>query len=310
MDLGTSKPLPIQLSKALPFKTALGARKKAASKWPQATSSKPTKKLSQYNIPLLVEEPDVGKDLFDHSSITQFYRIRNPENGLCAPSPAFNHPSLLPSKVFTDYIIAESAHVSVIKPALQPNFPEHSVVDNHSQVFPPRFHYEILSMYAPTEVPLTNMNILLDGSIISIGILNLLPTSGGSIGLASTNPTANPLLDPNYYATHTDRAVMRAAMRKNMSTFETSEGRAIVAKEVPPAGLPALTSKSTDAESDACVQRWAVSFYHSVGTVSMGRVVHAECRVKAVAGLRVVDAKVVPTPISARYMFVVYALVE
>ncbi|KAL9137814.1 MAG: hypothetical protein Q9175_000986 [Cornicularia normoerica] len=292
------------------LKTTMTRKLISISMASMATSSKPTKKLSQYNIPLLVEEPDVGKDLFDHSSITQYYRIRNPENGLCAPSPAFNHPSLLPSKVFTDYIIAESAHVSVIKPALQPNFPEHSVVDNHSQVFPPRFHYEILSMYAPTEVPLTNMNILLDGSIISIGILNLLPTSRGSIGLASTNPTADPLIDTNYYATHTDRAVMRAAMRRTISMFETSEGRAIVAKSVPPVGLPALTSKSTDAESDACVQRWAVSFYHSVGTVSMDRVVHAECRVKAVAGLRVVDARVVPTPISARYMFVVYALAE
>lgn len=78
--------------------------------------------------------------------------------------------------------------------------------------------------------------------------MNLLPTSRGSVALASTDPAADPVIDPNYYATHTDRAVMCAAMRRNMSAFETSEGQAIVVEEDPTAGFPPLTSKSTDAE--------------------------------------------------------------
>ena len=269
----------------------------------------PADELKKHHIPLLVEAPDVGKNLFDHGSLTQFYRIRNPENGLCAPSPNFNHPTYLEGFP-TDYIIAESVPNSVIKSALQVDFPEHSVTDNHPHLFPPRSHYEILPMYAPTEVPLTNMNIPLDGSIISIGIINLLPTSRGSITLTSTDPAAAPLFDPNYYATHTDRAVMRAAMRRNMSAFETPEGQAIIVEEVPPAGFPPLTSKSTDAELDARVRRCGGTFYHTAGTASMGRVVDAECRVKGVAGLRVVDASVIPTPISAHFMVAVYALAE
>ena len=269
----------------------------------------PANELKRHNVPLIVEAPDVGKNLFDHCSLTQFYRIRNPENGLCAPSPNFSHPTYLEGFP-TDYIIAESAPDSVIKSALQVDFPEHSITDNHPHLFPPRSHYEILPMYAPTEVPLTNMNIPLDGSIISIGIINLLPTSRGSIALASTDPATDPLFDPNYYATHTDRAVMRAAMRRNMSAFETPEGQAIIVEEVPPAGFPPLTSKSTDAELDARVRRCGGTFYHTAGTASMGRVVDAECQVKGVAGLRVVDASVMPTPISAHFMVAVYALAE
>ena len=269
----------------------------------------PADELKKHHIPLLVEAPDVGKNFFDHGSLTQFYRIRDPENGLCAPSSNFNHPTYLEGFP-TDYIIAESAPNAVIKSALQVDFPEDSVTDNHPHLLPPRSHYEILPMYAPTEVPLTNMNIPLDGSIISIGIINLLPTSRGSIALSSTDPAADPLFNPNYYATHTDRAVMRAAMRRNMSAFETPEGQAIIVEEVPPAGFPPLTSKSTDAELDARVRRCGGTFYHTAGTASMGRVVDAECRVKGVAGLRVVDASVMPTPISAHFMVAVYALAE
>ena len=103
---------------------------------------------------------------------------------------------------------------------------------------------------------------------------------------------------------------MRTALRRNMSAFETPEGQAIVAEDFPPAGFPALTSKSTDAELDARIRRCGGSIYHPAGTASMGQVVDTECRVKGVAGLRVVDASVLPTPISAAYMVAVYALAE
>ena len=269
----------------------------------------PANELKKHNIPLLVELPDVGKNFNDHSSITQFYRIRNPENGLCAPSPAFNHPSYLEGFP-TDYIIAESAPISALKHALQLDSPDQSVTGTDPCLFPPRSHYEILPMYAPTEVPLTNMNIPLDGSVISIGIIGLLPTSRGSVTLASTNPKEDPLINPNYYATHFDRAVLRAAMRRKMTAFETPEGQAVIVEEIPPAGFPALTSKSTDDELDARVRRCAGTFYHTAGTASMGRVVDTECKVNGTSGLRIVDASVVPTPISAHYMVMVYALAE
>jgi len=55
----------------------------------------------------------------------------------------------------------------------------------------------------------------------------------------------------------------------------------------------------TDAQLIACVRAKAETIYHPVGTCRMGidadAVVDTECRVKGVAGLRVVDASVMPT---------------
>ena len=269
----------------------------------------PAEELRRHDIPLLIESPGVGQNLCDHCAVTQFYRIRNPERGLCAPSSAFNHPSYLKG-LPTDYIIAESAPSCLLKEALQYDHPNEAIADTHPSLSPPRSHYEFLPMYAPAEVPFTNMNIPLDGSIVSIGILNLLPTSRGHINLASANPLEDPLIDPNYCATVFDRTVLRAAMRRNMSAFETPEAQGVVMEEVPPAGYPALTSQSTDADLDVRVRRTAASFYHAGGTLSMGQVVDTECRVFGAQGLGVVDASVIPTPISAHYMVAIYALAE
>ncbi|KAL8947727.1 MAG: hypothetical protein Q9222_006023 [Ikaeria aurantiellina] len=270
----------------------------------------PKDELEKHGIDQLVDSPEVGKNFSDHPAVTQFYRIKEPEKGLCAPSPQFNHPIYIEGFP-TDYIITESVPESSIVEAIRKDQASatHDVT-SHPHVSPPRSHYEILPMYAPTEVPLTDMNVPFDGSIISIGLINLLPTSRGTVTLASTDPSAHPAIDPNYYATEVDRVILRASMRRNMAAFESPAGQAVVAEEVAPAGFPALTSKSTDEQLDARVMRCAASFYHTAGTASMGKVVDTECRVQGVEALRIVDASVVPTPISAHYMVCIYALAE
>ena len=267
----------------------------------------PADELKKHDIQQLVASPEVGRNLSDHGAITQFYKIRNPELGLCAPHPAFNHPSYADGFP-TDYVITESAPAAAIKEAILAD--EGSVDDHHPHLHPPRSHYELIPMYAPTETPLTDMNIPFDGSIISIGIINCLPTSRGTVSLGSADPAADPLIDPNYWSTNVDRAIIRAALRRNMSAFETLEANAVVVGEVPPKGYPQLTSESTDEEIDARVRRCGSAFFHTAGTASMGKVVDTECRVFEMDALRVVDMSVLPTPVSAHYMVAAYAVAE
>ncbi len=57
----------------------------------------------------------------------------------------------------------------------------------------------------------------------------------------------------------------------------------------------------TDAEIDAWIKKTAETIYHPVAPAAMGAkgdpmaVVDAECRVQGIAGLRVIDASVMPT---------------
>ena len=128
--------------------------------------------------------------------------------------------------------------------------------------------------------------------------------------MASADPTADPLIDPNYYATEADRVVVRAGMRMSMRAFETEPLAQHIAAEVPPAGFPPLSSASSDAELDVRIRRAAATWFHPSGSASMGKVVDTQCRLLGVDRLRVVDASVFPTPIGAHYQVAVYALAE
>lgn len=169
---------------------------------------------------------------------------------------------------------------------------------------------KLLPIYAPTEAPLTNLNIPFDGTCITVGELNLLPTSRGSVRLASDDPSVDPLIDPNYFATEADRVVVRQAMRHTMRAFETPEGQTIVEGEIIPEGFTGLTSKSSDAELDARIKKTAATWFHPAGSAAMGKVVDADLKLIGAQKLRVCDVSVLPCPIGAHYQVASYALAE
>lgn len=83
----------------------------------------------------------------------------------------------------------------------------------------------------------------------------------------------------------------------------------------PPKGMPVLASNSSDESIDARVRAYSEVWHHSGGTVAMGKdtqyaVVDGEFRVHGTELLRVVDASVLPGPISATPQATVYAMAE
>jgi choline dehydrogenase len=128
----------------------------------------------------------------------------------------------------------------------------------------------------------------------TLHVCQLRPASKGHIALKNTDPFSPPLIQPNYLAVESDRAALREGVRIARRIFAQPSFDAYRGPEVSPGA-----HIQTDAEIDAWIARSAETIYHPVGTAKMGTddmaVVDAQLRVRGIAGLRVVDASVMPT---------------
>ncbi len=119
--------------------------------------------------------------------------------------------------------------------------------------------------------------------------------SRGTVRLVSDAPDAPPLLDMNYMSDPDDWTEMRAAVRLTREIFAQKPFDRYRGVELSPG--PEVQS---DADIDAYLRARIESAYHVCGTAAMGResdpaaVVGADLRVHGVAGLRIVDASVIP----------------
>lgn len=119
------------------------------------------------------------------------------------------------------------------------------------------------------------------------------PESRGTVMLASADPDVPPVIDQNYNASENDRRVMREGVRIARRIFAQPAFDEMRGEELAPG-----RQIETDDEIDSYVRSHAEADYHSVGTARMGTdpmaVVDDELRVHGIAGLRVVDASIMP----------------
>ncbi|MEI6096928.1 MAG: GMC family oxidoreductase N-terminal domain-containing protein [Alphaproteobacteria bacterium] len=126
----------------------------------------------------------------------------------------------------------------------------------------------------------------------------LRPRSRGTVRLASADPLAAPLIDPNYWADPYDR---------DMSIRGLKLARQIMRQDALKPFLRAERLPGPDVQTDqdyfnyACAH--AKTDHHPVGTCRMGAdpaaVVDTSLRFNGIAGLRVVDASIMPRLISS-----------
>ena len=127
-------------------------------------------------------------------------------------------------------------------------------------------------------------------------VCQLRPESRGRIGLKSADPADDPAIFANYLSAEEDRRAIREGIRMIRKVAAQSALDPYRTVEFSPGA-----AVETDAEIDAWVRAKGETIYHPVGTCRMGvvgdpmAVVDAQCRVQGVAGLRVVDASVMPT---------------
>ena len=126
----------------------------------------------------------------------------------------------------------------------------------------------------------------------SAHICALRPHARGTVRLASNRPQAAALIDPGFLRDPRDEALMLRAARLLESIVETPA-------LAPWRGARLYPHDGTEAGLLADIRARADTIYHPVGTCKMGTdplaVVDPQLRVRGVAGLRVVDASVMPS---------------
>ena len=132
---------------------------------------------------------------------------------------------------------------------------------------------------------------------ITISACNLQPTSRGTVRLRSAAPDEKPSIAPNYLATDDDREVAADAIR---TTRRLMKQKALE-KYHPAEFLPGPSVGDDDASLAKAAGDIGTTIFHPVGTAKMGAasdanaVVDERLRFHGLAGLRVVDASVMPT---------------
>jgi choline dehydrogenase-like flavoprotein len=130
---------------------------------------------------------------------------------------------------------------------------------------------------------------------VTLNTAYLRPKSRGTVRLASADPAAAPLIDPNYWAEGHDREMAIKGLRLAREIMQQPAMKRYVKAEVLPGGRLETDNELFDY---ACAN--AKTDHHPVGTCRIGAesdsssVVTPNLKLIGMEGLRVVDASVMP----------------
>lgn len=213
----------------------------------------PVRELERHGIPQKVDSPEVGRNLFGHLNVKQFWKLRHPELGGAVGAEKWTNPEYKGGNPL-DYIVCQSTPKEGLKTALV--IDEAGINDEHPLLSSPRSHVETFVQYAA--VNKENPALKPDGTHIQSVVLTILPTSRGSVTLKSWDAKDLPLVDTNSYATEADRYNMREGLRKIQQVFlDTPAGQEMVVEETMAKELTPLKATSSNDELDRRVQQTA-----------------------------------------------------
>jgi len=144
---------------------------------------------------------------------------------------------------------------------------------------------------------------------ITAGVVVLHQKSRGHLALRSTNATDPPRIFLNLFGHPDDLETAKRGIEAARHIYATRPQADLVAMETAPGA-----QLTTDAQLDAYIRATASVTQHPVGTCAMGvgadAVVNPELHVRGLAGLRIVDASVMPTIVGANTNAAVIMIAE
>ncbi|MCG7601056.1 GMC family oxidoreductase N-terminal domain-containing protein [Halomonas sp. McH1-25] len=238
----------------------------------------PRQLLSQLGIPVVHESPGVGENLQDHLQLRMIYRVEGAKTLNEIAGTWFGKLGMA-----WQYLLSRSGPMTMAPSQL--GVFARSAPDQPSANL--QYHVQPLSLPAFGE-PLHPY------PAFTASVCNLRPASRGRVAIRSTSSSIPPLIQPNYLSEETDRRIAVDAIRLT---------RRIAAAPALARYRPEEIKPGTELQSDDDLMRAAgdigTTIFHPVGTCQMGQnanaVVDPRLRVHGVAGLRVVDASIMPT---------------
>ncbi|WP_233858437.1 GMC family oxidoreductase [Paraburkholderia sp. HD33-4] len=235
--------------------------------------------LSALGIQPVHDLPGVGKNLQDHLCTNVHFRLKDPIS--------YDRQDRYPKAILHG-----------LQWLLYRNGPAASVIVEGAGFFKsPGATRPDLQVHIAPALVVRGGQTRLDGYGFTINSTFLRPRSVGSVTLASSDPRAEPLIDPNYHSDPKDREMSLVSVR----TIREVASQPAIARYVQEERLPGATAQ-TDEAIMAYVRQYACCDYHPVGTCKMGNdsqsVVDSQLRVRGLDGLRVVDASIMPVLIS------------
>ena len=237
----------------------------------------PAELLRRHGIDVRHELPGVGENLHDHLQIRMMYKVKNVRTLNERANSLFGRAAM-----GLEYVLFRTG------PLTMPPSQLGAFARSHPSEPTPNIEWHVqplsLDKFGSPLHPFP---------AITPSVCNLRPTSRGSVQLQSPDPTAAPAIRLNYLSTSEDQRVAVDAMRFTRRIMAAQA----LAKYAPEEWKPGAGAQS-DAELLAAASQLASTIFHPVGTCRMGpdemAVVDDQLRVRGVAGLRVIDASVMP----------------
>jgi choline dehydrogenase len=239
----------------------------------------PAAALHQHGITPLVDAPGVGENLQDHLQLRMVYKVTNAKTLNTSAASWFGK-----MKIGLEYTMFQSGPMSMA-PSQLGAFAKSDPGQASANL---QYHVQPLSLEKFGD-PLHPF------PAFTASVCNLRPTSRGHVRIASKDSYAPPKISPNYLSTPEDRKVAADAL----SLTRRIVAAPALAKYLPEEFKPGIHCR-TDEELAIAAGQIGTTIFHPVGTCKMGRagdpmaVVDSEMRFIGVAGLRVIDASVMP----------------
>jgi choline dehydrogenase len=240
----------------------------------------PAPLLQSLGIAVQHELPGVGENLQDHLQIRSVYKVQGARTLNTLASSLWGK-----AKIGLEYALKRSGPMSMA-PSQLGAFTRSDPAQPWPNI---EYHVQPLSLDAFGQ-PLHRF------PAFTASVCNLNPTSRGHVRITSAESEAAPAIAPNYLSTPEDRQVAADSLRVTRRIV----AQPALAKYQPEEFKPGVQFQ-TDEELARLAGDIASTIFHPVGTTRMGRaddpmaVVDSHLRVRGVAGLRVVDAGVMPT---------------